>query len=104
MDKDWAPEPLNWDAFENDIWDTTLERYVIDEPTRVRIKACYDACRGIPTRTLVNIGKGGRRLLIYTDITHGDGITSYKEVTNGHDNIGPPAHDNFRWFPDPEDL
>ena len=27
-----------------------------------------------------------------------------KEATDGHDNIGPTAHDNFRWFPDPEDL
>ena len=31
-------------------------------------------------------------------------VKAIKEATDGHDNIGPPAHDNFRWFPDPEDL
>ena len=55
-DNQWAPEPIDESTFDNDAWDTTLERCVIDKPTLRRIIATYNACAGVPVEELERWG------------------------------------------------
>ena len=101
MTNDWAPEPLSQE-----------DRYIIDgnndmckasefwnDATLSRAIACYNACAGVPTEWLDS--DMWQHIMSTFKCACTDDT---KEATDGHDNIGPPAHDNFRWFPDPEDL
>ena len=116
--QNWAPEP--WikdhgniiDANENDVirlesgahgeghYDIMpdAETYGEEDVVMHRIIACVNACAGVPTGWLISLTKGEIKEFIMEHIINAE------EATDGHDNIGPPAHDNFRWFPDPEDL
>ena len=120
MTNDWAPEPWTFrpeDWFEDDgkqyeneiiaadksCVASDMQFYPhVDADSMHRIVACVNACAGVPTEILNDVDKN------ITHATNGRELTlrlkPFKEATGGHDNIGPPAHDNFRWFPDPEDL
>ena len=72
---DWAKELISEDTFDNDAWDTTLERYVIDKPTMQRIVATYNACAGVPTADLETVVSLG--------------VAQYNVVKNIHADQGP---------------
>ena len=100
--------------------------YKIPDGTMHRIIACVNACAGVPTEVLLREAAGDEtttcscgRIFYFSKPPPNHPVKEirlccrwcgdttgvrFKEATDGHDNIGPPAHDNFRWFPDPEDL
>ena len=120
MANDWAPEP--WELYEDEAIRTPLAKkkdyfgrgmfpiyydnfggtftcgWRVEKESLPRIVACVNACAGVPMGWLISLTKGEIKEFIMEHIINAE------EATDGHDNIGPPAHDNFRWFPDPEDL
>ena len=75
-----------------------LER--IDPDLLDRIIACVNACAGVPTEVLPELADLLQRFVLWTKPI---ATIPTKEATRD-DNIGSVEHDNFRWFPDEEDL